>query len=57
MPFVRQIEGPSGSDYWRSFDPDDYKTLAEALKVEVCLRQQKILSYREDPLSSNKTAV
>ncbi|KAM7191521.1 hypothetical protein V8F33_008872 [Rhypophila sp. PSN 637] len=34
MPAVEQIAGPRGPGYWASFDPNDYKSVVEALKEE-----------------------
>lgn len=36
MPAIAKIEGPRGSGFWSSFDPKDYRLVAEALKEEVC---------------------
>ncbi|KAI3325017.1 hypothetical protein HD806DRAFT_553188 [Xylariaceae sp. AK1471] len=34
MPATRKIVGPRGSGFWSSFDPNNHRVLAEALKEE-----------------------
>lgn len=38
MPVTAQIRGPRGPDFWASFDAEDRQLAAEAVKEEVCVR-------------------
>ena len=46
MPATQKIRGPSGPEFWTSFDPHDYQQVAEALKDEV--RRFYTADYRKD---------